>query len=93
MKCLLSNIAVALAACASTAADWPGFRGTGDGLTAAKNLPTEWSDTKSIGWKLDLPGYGQSAPVVWKDLVYVTAVSGEMREKGYVVAVDAKTGK
>jgi len=77
----------------SAAADWPGFRGTGDGLTAAKNLPTEWSDTKSIGWKLDLPGYGQSAPVVWKDLVYVTAVSGEMREKGYVVAVDAKTGK
>ncbi len=75
------------------AADWPGFRGTGDGLTRARDLPIEWSPTKNLAWKIDLPGYGQSSPVVWRDTVYVTAVSGAMRDRGHILALDVATGK
>jgi outer membrane protein assembly factor BamB len=74
------------------AADWTGFRGTGDSI-AQGDFPLKWSPKEGIAWKVDLPGYGQSAPVVWKGTVYLTAVQGDQREKGYVVAVDAKTGK
>ncbi|WP_063607886.1 outer membrane protein assembly factor BamB family protein [Zavarzinella formosa] len=77
----------------SPGANWPAFRGAGDGVTPAKNLPAEWAPDKNIGWKIDLPGYGQSAPVVWGNHVYVTAVSGDNREKGFVLAYDATTGK
>lgn len=77
----------------AAAADWPGFRGTGGSVSTAKNLPAEWSPTDNVGWTLELPGYGQSAPVVWKETAYVTCVSGDQRDKGYVLAVDVATGK
>jgi outer membrane protein assembly factor BamB len=71
---------------------WPAFRGTGSGVAAA-GLPTEWTETKNVAWSADLPGYGQSSPVVWEGTVYVTAVTGDNREKGFVLAHDAKTGR
>jgi outer membrane protein assembly factor BamB len=85
--CLFTASSLALAA------DWPGFRGTGDGVASEKSLPLNWSETENIAWTADLPGYGQSAPVVWKGTVYITAVEGPDREKGFVAALDAKTGK
>ncbi|MGF1582680.1 MAG: PQQ-binding-like beta-propeller repeat protein [Gemmataceae bacterium] len=72
---------------------WPGFRGNGDSLTNSQKLPLKWSAKKNFAWKVILPGYGQSSPVVWKDKVFVTAVDGKNREKGFVVAFSAKTGK
>lgn len=87
------TLALALLASSARAGDaWPGFRGTGDSV-AKGDYPTEWSPKKGIAWTVDLPGYGQSAPVVWDGVVYLTAVEGQQREKGYVVALDAKTGK
>lgn len=93
MKWLTGSIATLSLAVAVTAADWPGFRGTGDSVAVAKNLPTEWSEKQNTAWTLELPGYGQSAPVVWKETAYVTCVAGDMRDKGFVVAVDVTTGK
>lgn len=75
------------------AADWPGFRGTGDGIHPSKTLPTAWSPTENIAWTIDLPGYGQSSSVVWKGRVYITAVAGAQRDKGHIAAYDAVTGK
>lgn len=72
---------------------WPGFRGMGDSVTAAKRLPVRWSERENVAWKISLPGYGQSSPVVWHDTVFVTAVHGSEREKGYIVAVNVVTGK
>ncbi|WP_162661737.1 outer membrane protein assembly factor BamB family protein [Tuwongella immobilis] len=76
----------------AVAADWPGFRGTGDSV-ATGQYPTKWTATEGIAWTVNLPGYGQSAPVIWGGTVYVTAVDGAQREKGFVLALDAKTGK
>jgi outer membrane protein assembly factor BamB len=59
------------------AADWPRFRGpSGAGVSDEKGLPLEWSATKNIIWKAELPGRGASSPIVWQDRVYVTAYSG-----------------
>jgi outer membrane protein assembly factor BamB len=93
MRTLLTLLTLISTGAAARAADaWPGFRGSGDG-TAKGEYPTVWSPTKGVAWAVDLPGYGQSSPVVWDGVVYLTAVEGEQREKGHVVALDAKTGK
>ena len=53
---------------------WPQWRGpqmTGVALHA--DPPVEWSDTKNIQWKVEIPGKGSSSPIVWGDRVYVTS--------------------
>lgn len=72
---------------------WPGFRGTGDSVSEAKHLPLRWSPTENIAWTTDLPGYGQSSPVVWKDRVFVTAVEGEFKDTLHLLCLDLATGK
>jgi len=58
----------------SFAADaFPEFRGPrGDGTADAKGLPTQWSETQNIRWKVPVHGKGWSSPVVWGDQVWVT---------------------
>lgn len=92
MRTLFALTLTLITSTAFAADAWPGFRGTGDS-TAKGEYPLKWSSKEGIAWKIDLPGYGQSCPVVWNGVVYITAVEGEQREKGYVVAVDTKTGK
>jgi outer membrane protein assembly factor BamB len=57
------------------------------------NLPLAWSPDKGIAWSAALPGYGQSAPVVWGGRVYITAIEGDNKETCFVHAYDAKTGR
>lgn len=57
------------------AAEWPTWRGpTNDGI-AAKDArpPLEWSETKNVRWKVELPGLGNSSPVVRGERLYLTA--------------------
>jgi outer membrane protein assembly factor BamB len=55
--------------------NWPKFRGPeGNGIAnSGTKLPTEWSATKNISWRSELPGEGWSAPVVDTGHIYVTA--------------------
>ena len=62
---------------AVASADWPRFRGpTGMGESDAKGLPTEWSNTENIAWKVPLPGPGASSPIVHGDRIYLTYYTG-----------------
>jgi len=71
---------------------WPGFRGDGSG-TATADLPTTWSPEDGIVWQVDIPGYGQSAPVVFDGKVFVTSSDGPFQEECKVYAYELKTGK
>lgn len=77
----LALLAVSVAA-QKPAADtnWPSFRGKGAaGVAEGFALPVEWDVTssKNVLWKTDIPGLGNSSPIVWGDRLYVsTAVSG-----------------
>lgn len=64
--------------------NWPSYRGpTGDGISDAKGLVTEWSETKNIRWKTAIHGKGWSSPVVWGDQVWLTT-SEEVKGTGMV---------
>ena len=71
---------------------WPGFRGSAFGHSQARDLPLAWSNEENIAWRHAVEGYGQSSPVAWDDLVFVTAIDGPQRETQIVEAVDAETG-
>ncbi len=64
-----------LFACNAIAAEsWPEFRGpTGQGHAGAAKLPTEWSETKNVEWKTELPGKGWSSPVAADGVIWLTA--------------------
>src|SRR5438105_3141432 len=54
--------------------NWPQWRGLkNDGVSNEKNIPTEWSDTKNVAWKLPLPGRGGSTPCVWGDKIFLAS--------------------
>ena len=75
------------------AESWTGFRNGGNTSIEAQGLPVTWSPDDSIAWKIELPGYGQSSPVIWKDFAYLTAIEGENKERCFLIAVEMKTGK
>src|SRR5256885_765076 len=59
------------------AADWPSFRGpNGVAASPETGLPTNWSDTENLAWKVELPGPGSSSPITAGDRVFVTCYSG-----------------
>jgi len=92
-----------LSAAPALTADWTQFRGPGGlGVSREKNLPTHWSSSENIAWKVDLPGPGSSSPITLGDRVFLTCYSGYGLEpnegdqkdlRRHVLCFDRKTGK
>ena len=55
---------------------WPQWRGPhSTGVSRSATPPLEWSKTKNVRWKVEIPGRGSSSPVVWGDRLFLlTAV-------------------
>lgn len=64
--------------------NWHQWRGpNADGTAPRGDPPTEWSESKNIRWKVEIPGEGFSTPIVWKDRIFVlTAVKTDKKVKG-----------
>ena len=68
LYCFLAN---------SVNADWPQWRGARlDGVSDEIDLPTKWSKTENVAWRLAMPGAAGSTPVITGDRIFVTSVSG-----------------
>src|SRR5689334_7751269 len=90
-SCNCRSIAAGVAACmflaSGLAADWPQFRGpSGDGVTAASNLPVRWGGFDPVTWQAEIPGRGWSSPIVVGDRIWLTtaeqtALPTQAREK------------
>src|SRR5262245_33465478 len=62
---------------AAEAGNWPQWRGpNNDGQCSERGLPSDWSETKNIVWKLPLPGMGGSTPIIWGDRIFLTSEDG-----------------
>ena len=83
--------------CPAAETEWPQFRGpTGQGTSAAKNVPLEWSATEHVAWSVEIPGRGWSSPVLAKGRLYLTsAVPGTDTSDMTLRAlcIDAATGR
>ena len=87
----------------ATAEDWSRFRGpNGSGVSADRDIPTEWSATKNIVWQADLPGPGSSSPIISGPHVFLTSYSGYAVDRSnpgdiaklerHLLCFDRKTG-
>jgi outer membrane protein assembly factor BamB len=80
--CALIPVALFWAGCAKptedvTVGEWRQFRGPeGLGISAEENLPVHWQESSPhIRWQADVPGRGNSSPVVSRGRVFLTAVA------------------
>ncbi|MBM3810965.1 MAG: hypothetical protein FJW20_04960 [Acidimicrobiia bacterium] len=52
---------------------WPRWRGpSGQGMVEDKGYVDRWSNTENVLWKVELPGSGNSSPVIWGDSIFLT---------------------
>jgi len=81
-KTLVGCFSLSLVACSLLADDfeknklrnWHQWRGPqATGVAPLGKPPTEWSETKNIKWKVEIPGRGSASPIVWDDRVFVLA--------------------
>jgi outer membrane protein assembly factor BamB len=57
--------------------DWPHWRGPShNGVSEETDLPTIWSTTENIYWKLDLPGRSGATPIIAGDRMFVNVTEG-----------------
>jgi len=74
--------------------EWPQFRGpTGQGLSAAVNVPVEWSAASHVAWSVRIPGRGWSSPVLSRGRVYLTAAVGDADKTLRAICLDAADGQ
>lgn len=75
-----------------TAGDsWPSFQNGGQpGAALQSSAAVQPAD--SMLWTAELPGYGQSTPVIWNGQVYVTSIEGDQKQQAHVTAWNLQDG-
>ena len=69
--------------------NWPHWRGpTHDGVSKETGLPVKWSATENVAWKLALPAYSGSTPIIWGDLIFLSMATASAAGDLELWAVD-----
>jgi outer membrane protein assembly factor BamB len=84
------GIAAAMLASPVGAENWPQWRGPSlNGISGEKNLPVKWSATENVTWKVPVPQYSGSTPIVWGEHIFLNvADQGSL----HLWALDRNTG-
>ena len=73
--------------------NWPQFRGPeGNGHSAARDLPLNWSETQNVVWKTAIHGRGWSSPVIYNNQIWLTTATEDGR-KLYALCIDRESGR
>lgn len=100
LKGLMGAVALltAVAACGEGEVDpgeWPRWRGPeGTGISRATSLPVSWTgESDNVRWRTEVPGWGNSSPIVSHGRVFVTTgvAEGDTVDR-MVVALDLASG-
>ncbi len=72
------------------AENWPHWRGpNGDGVSRETGLPTNWSATNGVAWRIPMPGRSGATPIIWGETVFLNvAEEGDLQ----LWALDRKDG-
>jgi outer membrane protein assembly factor BamB len=86
----LTVMSLVAAASVSLAANtWPHWRGpTFDGVSQETGLPVRWSATENVAWKLPLPAFSGSTPIIWNDTVFLNVATARSTGNMELWAVD-----
>ena len=68
---------LALGSAPAHAENWPAWRGpSANGISRETNLPSRWSKTENITWKLDLPEWSGSTAIIWGEHIFLNVAQG-----------------
>ena len=89
--CLLTLSVLSVSA---VAGDWTQWRGPGHMNIAEQGntVPTDWSESKNVIWRTDVPGRGHASPTITGNMVVLSTAHDASQTQG-LVAFDRKTGK
>jgi outer membrane protein assembly factor BamB len=73
-----------------SAQNWPQWRGPSlNGVSSEKNLPVKWTADENIAWKLPMPAWSGSTPIIWNDRIFLNVAEGD---ELYLWCVDRTKG-
>jgi outer membrane protein assembly factor BamB len=79
---LTAAVIVVLGVTSAVAEEWPAWRGPrGDGISSETALPSHWSATDNVVWKVPIPGKGHSSPIVWGERIFLTTCLENQEER------------
>lgn len=85
-------LAVAAGPLVAAEADWPRWRGPrGDGHTLDTSIPVKWN-ASDITWKTQLPGEGESSPIILGERIFLTSALEKGRRR-IVFCLDRNGGE
>jgi outer membrane protein assembly factor BamB len=93
-RAFLITLAILIpAASVGLAENWPQWRGPQlTGVSKEKNLPVRWTTEENVTWRLALPSWSGSTPIIWEDRIFLNVADGDdlylwcvNRSKGSVV--------
>jgi len=74
------------------AESWNQFRGpSGQGISQAESLPTQWSEQKNVTWKTPIHDRGWSSPIIQNGKVWLTTATEDGKQL-FAMAVNAESG-
>jgi outer membrane protein assembly factor BamB len=90
-KPILHAVILIILSCTVVHADnWPQWRGPEfKGTSREKDLPVRWSATENIAWRLALPSWSGSTPIIWGERIFLHVADGDDL---FLWCVDRKQG-
>jgi outer membrane protein assembly factor BamB len=90
LRALIAAAVLCAALVPLSAEHWPQWRGPRlTGASSETGLPVTWSKTQNIAWRLAMPEFSGSTPIVWGDRVFLNVSE---RGQMYLWAVDRNRG-
>ena len=60
------------------AGNWPQWRGPSlNGVSDETNLPVKWDQQTPVTWKLAMPSWSGSTPIIWGDRIFLNVAEGD----------------
>lgn len=81
-------LSMAVSSLLTAGENWTSFQNGGHIVLTGEAASAAWAPS----WSAEIPGTGQSSPVVWGNRVYVTSVTGPQKETYHVAAYDLNRG-
>ena len=90
-RCLALALSTLFVVTLLAADDWPHWRGPDrTGSAQTNSVPSTWSKSENIVWKLPLPGMGGATPIIWQDRVFLNIADGRSLQLWCVDRTDGK---
>jgi outer membrane protein assembly factor BamB len=71
-RVLIAVSFVVISIATASAENWPQWRGPLlNGVSNEKNLPVRWGVEENVTWKLSMPAWSGSTPIIWGDTIFL----------------------